>query len=29
MVGKLNKCGANLKILKETRPGFHGGPGLF
>ncbi|CAB4002601.1 UDP-N-acetylglucosamine 1-carboxyvinyltransferase [Paramuricea clavata] len=29
MVGKLNKCGANLKILKETRPGFHGGPGHF
>jgi UDP-N-acetylglucosamine 1-carboxyvinyltransferase len=29
MVRKLNNCGANLKILKETRPGFHGGPGPF
>jgi UDP-N-acetylglucosamine 1-carboxyvinyltransferase len=29
MVGKLNNCGANLEILKETRPGSHGGPGPF
>ena len=29
MVGKLGNCGANLKILPEPRPGFHGGPGAF
>ncbi len=29
MVGKLNKCGAKLEILPESRPGHHGGPGAF